>query len=101
MVVSIDFARELLEYKNEVSSLELGLDYLSDKNAIQQKIQDLLGEKYFVKNRYQQNELLFKTLKSEKLWTFLILVFILIIATFNVIGSLTMLIIEKKKDITV
>lgn len=101
IVVSIDFARELLDYKNEVSSLEIDLNPSIDKDVIQQKIQNILGDKYIVKNRYQQNELLFKTLKSEKLWTFIILIFILIIATFNVIGSLTMLIIEKKKDISV
>lgn len=54
---------------------------------------------WVIKTRYEQNEVLFKTINSEKWWTFLILAFILVIATFNVIGSLTMLIIEKKKDI--
>ncbi len=54
-----------------------------------------------MKNRFQQNEVLFKSLKTEKLATFIILVFILIIGTFNIIGALTMLIIEKKKDIII
>ena len=54
---------------------------------------------FLIKNRYQINDVLFKTLETEKLWTFLILAFILVIATFNIIGALTMLIIEKKKDI--
>jgi lipoprotein-releasing system permease protein len=58
-----------------------------------------LGNEYQIKNRYQLNDVLFKTLETEKLWTFLILAFILVIATFNIIGALTMLIIEKKKDI--
>ena len=100
-IFSIDFARKLFAYEDQsVSAIELGLDSKMDKEALQENIQAFLGEKYVVKNRYQQNEFLFKTLKSEKLWTFIILAFILIVATFNVIGSLTMLIIEKKKDVS-
>jgi lipoprotein-releasing system permease protein len=98
-LVPLDFARRLLDYTNEVSAVELSLVPGAKADDVQEEIQQLLGDKYVVKNRYQQNELLFKTLKSEKLWTFIILVFILVIATFNVIGSLTMLIVEKKKDI--
>jgi len=99
--MSIAKARELLDYTTEVTSIELSLNPGADKEQIQQQITSLLGKKYEVKNREQQNALLYKTLKSEKLWTFIILVFILVIGTFNVIGSLTMLIIEKKKDITI
>ena len=101
VIMNIDKARELLDYTNEVTSIELGIKADTDKAKLQQQIASILGDKYEVKNRYQQNELLYKTLKSEKLWTFIILLFILIIGTFNVIGSLTMLIIEKKKDITI
>ena len=100
-VMNIDNARKLLDYKNEVTSIELKFKPDADKEKVQQQLISVLGNKYEVKNREQQNAMLYKTLKSEKLWTFLILVFILIIATFNVIGSLTMLIIEKKKDITI
>ena len=100
-VMNIDNARKLLDYKNEVTSIELKFKPDADKEKVQQQLVSVLGNKYEVKNREQQNAMLYKTLKSEKLWTFLILVFILIIATFNVIGSLTMLIIEKKKDITI
>jgi len=101
LLLPIDLVRELLGYTTEVSAIELGLAPGSDKEVMQEKIQKALGSNYVVKNRYQQNELLFKTLKSEKLWTFIILIFIMVIATFNVIGSLTMLILEKKKDITI
>jgi lipoprotein-releasing system permease protein len=101
VIMNIEKARALLDYTNEVTSIELGLNKNVDKELVQQQIVTLLGDKYQIKNREQQNELLYKTLKSEKLWTFIILLFILIIATFNVIGSLTMLIIEKKKDITI
>ena len=101
VIMDIEKARELLDYKKEVTSLELGIKKGSNVELIQAEIIKLIGEGYVVKNRQQQNELLYKTLKSEKLWVFIILVFILVIATFNVIGSLTMLIIEKKKDISI
>lgn len=101
VLMNINKARQLFDYTNEVTSIELGLKASTDKEKVQQQIISMLGDKYEIKNREQQNALLYKTLKSEKLWTFIILVFILIIGTFNVIGSLTMLIIEKKKDITI
>ncbi len=101
VIMNIDKARELLDYTSEVTSVELKLKPDSNKEQIQQQISFAVGDKFAVKNREQQNAMLYKTLKSEKLWTFIILVFILIIATFNVIGSLTMLIMEKKKDIII
>ncbi len=100
-IMSIANARKLFDYTNEVTSIELALKKDVNKIAVQNEIEKILENAYEVKNREQQNEILFKTLKSEKLWTFIILIFILIIATFNVIGSLTMLIIEKKKDIRI
>ena len=100
-ILNIEKARELLDYTTEVTSVELGLAKDADRDAVQREIEKTIGDSYEIKNREQQNALLYKTLKSEKLWTFIILVFILIIATFNVIGSLTMLIIEKQKDISI
>lgn len=101
VLMNIENARRLFDYTDEVTAVELGLKTDADVSKVQQQISSLLGDSFEVKNRQQQNELLYKTLKSEKLWTFIILVFILIIATFNVIGSLTMLIIEKQKDISI
>lgn len=101
VLMNIDRARHLFDYTNEVTAVELGLTKNANSDKVLKQIKTLLGEEYEIKNRQQQNALLYKTLKSEKLWTFIILVFILIIATFNVIGSLTMLIIEKKKDIAI
>jgi lipoprotein-releasing system permease protein len=100
MIVSLTFVRKLLEQPRATSSIEIGIQPGSNGAEVEQAIRTIMGNKFVVKNRYQQNELLFKTLQSEKLWTFMILVFVLIIATFNIIGSLTMLIIEKKKDIS-
>lgn len=101
VLMNIDAARQLLDYKNEVTSIELKIKPGTNIETLQATIAKRIGDQYTIKNRQQQNELLYKTLKSEKLWVFIILVFILIVATFNVIGSLTMLIIEKKKDISI
>ena len=99
VITSIGFARELLNYDKEVSFLELRLDPESSREKVQQEIIEIVGEGYHVKNREQQNELFYKVMKSEKWAIFLILTFILIIASFNIIGSLSMLIIDKKADI--
>lgn len=99
VIVPIEFMRELLEYKDEVSSVELKLDKTIDPGKTQDQIAALLGTEFTVKNRAEQNELFYKVMKSEKWAIFLILTFILIIASFNIIGSLSMLIIDKKNDI--
>ncbi|MCK9611727.1 MAG: FtsX-like permease family protein [Bacteroidales bacterium] len=101
VIVPLRFARTLLEYDNELSALEIkikNINYL--KNTVKE-LESIFGNNFTVKDRYQQEELLFKIMKSEKLIVFLILSFILLIATFNVIGSLSMLILDKKKDISV
>jgi lipoprotein-releasing system permease protein len=99
MIMPLHYVQELLEKSNEVSALEISLREGTDADAFAADLQKKLGGHYTVKTRYELNDVLFKTLSSEKWWTFLILAFILLIGTFNVIGSLTMLIIEKKKDI--
>ncbi len=102
VIVSVDFARKLFDYQdNSVSSIEIGLDNPTESVGLKEKMKALLGSNYLVKDRLEQNELLFKTLKSEKLGTFIILAFILLIATFNIVGSLSMLIIDKQKDIAI
>lgn len=101
VLMDIDKARALLDYGPNVTAIELGIDSSHNVQEVQEQVEKTLGDRYEVKNHEQQNALLYKTLRSEKLWTFIILVFILIVATFNVIGSLTMLIIEKKKDIRI
>jgi lipoprotein-releasing system permease protein len=102
--VFIDYgtALALLEYpKDWVTSLELSLKNDADADAVKTQIRQALGPAYVVQNKFEQNNLIFKTLQTEKLWTFIILAFVLLIATFNIIGALTMLIIEKRKDITI
>lgn len=99
VLTSLSFAQELLLHQNQISSVELGLKKEANLENTKREIKAILGEKYSVKTRYELNELVFKTNKTEKWITFLILTFILIIASFNIIGSLTMLIIDKKKDV--
>lgn len=99
VLADLRFVQDLLQAQGTVSSIELGLKKGADKDHIKQSIQEILGTDYVVKTNYELNELIFKTNQIEKWITFLILAFILIIASFNIIGSLTMLIIDKKKDI--
>lgn len=99
IIVSLDLARELFRYDKEVSSLEIKLKDPSNTNRTEQKIQEILGDDYIVKNRFEQQADSFRMVNIEKWVTFLILAFILVIAVFNVVGSLSMLIIDKGDDI--
>lgn len=99
ILTPISFAREILEYKNEVTALEIKVKKGADINKVQKSIKNLLGSRYSVKNRYQQQELFYKIMKSEKWAIYFILTFILIVASLNIISSITMLILDKKKDI--
>ena len=101
MLVPLRFARRMLDYTDEVTSVEIRLAKGTDVAQVQQKIAGIAGPKFKVQNRFQQQEVLYKIMKSEKWAVFLILTFILIVASFNVIGSLTMLILDKQKDITI
>jgi lipoprotein-releasing system permease protein len=99
IIVPLNFARELFDYEGgEVNILEIKLAPDANVVQVQENISTLLGNKFLVQNRYQQNEVFYKTMQTEKWAIFLILVFILVVASFNVIGTLTMLMLEKKKD---
>ncbi len=97
----IDFARELLDYPTEVSSIEVRMRPGSDLKKTQKDIKEVMGHDFLVQNRYEQQEMFYKVMKAERLAIYVILTFILIIASFNIIGSLTMLIIEKERDIKI
>lgn len=99
VIVPISFARDLLGYSDEVSVIEIKLYPEADHHELQEEIQSILGDEYLVQNRNEQNELFYRIMKSEKWAIFFILTFILIVASFNIIGSLTMLILDKKEDI--
>ena len=99
VLLPIKTVRELLEYSKEVTSLEIKIKDGFDKSNIQEQIKLITGEKFEVLNRFEQNEVFYRIMRSEKWATFLILTLILIIASFNIVGSLTMLIIDKREDI--
>ena len=97
----ISFVRELMSYDGEVTSAEIQLKEGANSAKIRKQITDIVGDKYVVKDQREQEDSLYKTMKSEKLMIYLILAFILILAAFNIIGALGMLILEKKTDTAV
>lgn len=99
IITSLDFARALFGYNTEVSAIELKLKPGNDIGRIQGQIQDILGDRYLVQNRYEQQSDVFRIMKIEKLISYLFLTFILAITCFNVIGSLSMLILDKREDV--
>ncbi|GHT27055.1 membrane protein [Bacteroidia bacterium] len=99
LIVPIDLARELFDYETEISALEIKLKTDADLHQVQTEIQKILGENFAVKDRYQQQESTFKMVNAEKWVSFLLLCFILLITVFNIISSLSMLIIEKQADV--
>tara|TARA_Y100000813_G_scaffold144561_1_gene105436 strand:- start:221 stop:1471 length:1251 start_codon:yes stop_codon:yes gene_type:complete len=99
-IVSLDFARDLLDYTNELSAIEIGLKKEANLELVKKQIERLVGVDFQVKTKFEKNELLFKTNAAEKWMVFMILLFIFILSTFNIIASLTMLIFDKKRDIS-
>jgi len=100
VIVSIDLARQLFQYKPHiVTSVELKVSDKKDINSMKKNIINTLGSRFKVLDRFEQQEDFFRIMKVEKWITYLILSFILLIAIFNIIGSLSMLIIDKKDDI--
>jgi lipoprotein-releasing system permease protein len=100
-VVPLSFARELLEMETGVTSVELGLAEGVDLKRFQKQLQKQLGDGFKVENRYQQHESYYRVAQSERFFIFLTLTFILIIASFNLASSISMLILDKKKDINI
>lgn len=99
ILTSIQFARRLFQFTNEVTAINLRLASGADENTVIRKLEDLLGSGYRIQNRYEQQADTFRIMEIEKLISYVFLTFILMIACFNVIGSLSMLIIDKKNDV--
>lgn len=98
-IIPIELARELFNYATEVTSLEIKLDPGASVNKIKREMERILGDNFLVEDRFEQQRESYRMLQIEKWVTFLILAFILLIAVFNVVGSLSMLIVEKKEDV--
>ena len=98
VLVPFEWLSELLEYENKANNVELFILPNADANKIKKAVQAVLGEGFTVKNQQEQQETLYRIMRSEKWAVYVILTFILILATFNVVGSLSMLMIDKRKD---
>jgi lipoprotein-releasing system permease protein len=101
IVTPISFARDLLDEPVKVSSINLNFKKGTNLSAIEEEITEKLGSNYVVNNRYKQNSSLYKTLNYERWSIYMILTFVVIIAIFNIVGSLTMLVMDKQKDIAI
>ncbi|MEC3881528.1 FtsX-like permease family protein [Parapedobacter sp. 10938] len=101
LIVPLAFAREVVGEYSRVSAIELNLVPGSDITKVQRELSAALGDNYVIKDREQQNPTLYKIVRTEKWAVFVIIAFTGIIALFNIVGSLTMLVIDKKKDISV
>ena len=99
--IPIDFARELTENDKGVTTIEIKFKKNADAGSVQKDITKIFGKGFIVQNQNEQQAIFYKVMRSERLAIFFILTLILIIASFNIIGSLTMLIIEKEKDIEI
>jgi lipoprotein-releasing system permease protein len=99
IIAPIAFARNLFGQQGMLSSLELRLKDGSDLESVKSEMQDIAGTKYRVLDRFEQQDDTFKIMKIEKIIAYIFLTFILIVACFNIIGSLSMLIIDKKDDV--
>ena len=99
IVTSLSFARRLFGYDREVSAVELKLVPGADTEAVRKRIADILGDRFLVQNRYEQQADVFRIMEIEKFISYLFLTFILVISCFNVIGSLSMLILDKREDV--
>lgn len=101
ILTSIAFTRQLFDLQGRLSSLELRLKPGSDFDAVKQQMQQIAGDRFHVCDRYEQQDDTFRIMKVEKLIAYIFLTFILIIACFNIVGSLSMLIIDKKDDVVI
>lgn len=99
ILTSVTFARLLFDQDGMLSSLELRLKNGSDFEAVKREMKEIAGTKYKVLDRFEQQADTFKIMQIEKFMAYIFLTFILVVACFNIIGSLSMLIIDKKKDV--
>ena len=98
IVTSLDYARRLFDYDTEVSAIEIRLSAKANMAKVKQSIAAILGDDYTVKNRYEQQAATFKVVEIEKFVTYLFLCFILMVACFNIISSVSMLILDKQAN---
>jgi len=101
VIIPLALAKEITGKETEITALEIFIKEDAKEEEVQKELQDIFGNTFTIKNKYQQHEFVFKIMQAEKWAVFFILSFIIIIAAFNITGSTTMLIIEKQKDVYV
>lgn len=101
LLVPIGFAQEMFQMNGRVSAIEVGLTEGTSEDDVKAEINRILGNDFAVKTQFEQHELFYRVMQSEKWAIFFILAFILVVASFNILGSLSMLIIDKKADIAI
>ncbi len=101
VLISLALARELLDYRDEVSALEIKLEEDANERRVQEQVQAILGEDFAVKNRYEQEEAFLKLMKMEKWLSYAIVSLMMLMVAFNMVGALWMIVLEKKKDIAI
>lgn len=99
LIVPLSYARDVLNYSEDITAIYVDVKEGFENQSVKETIQQKLGKDFSVKTNYEKNELIFKTSKSEKLIVLIILLFIFILAAFNLIASLTMLFVEKKENV--
>lgn len=101
VLCSMDFVQDLFEAEGQASALEIRLKDLNDADRVKKRLQPLIGPEYRIQTWYEQHETLYRVMKNEKYVTFLILVLMIAILAINIVGSLSMIVLEKTKDIAV
>lgn len=101
ILIPLSVAQHLFNQEGKLSSIEISVTNFDNINKIQKSVVEIMGSEFKVANRFEQNQTLFMVLSGEKWIIYLILLFVLLLASFNLTGSLYMLVLEKKKDITI
>jgi lipoprotein-releasing system permease protein len=101
IIASIHLCKAIFEQSTKVTGIEIVLKSEVAPTDLKKELEQLFGSQFLVKNRFQQNETLYRTMETEKLWTFIILAFIALIAIITMIGSVTMLMVEKRNDLKI
>ena len=101
IIMKKELAQQMMEYGTHITAIEISLSENADPVQIKSEITELLGSGFEVKTKYEQNELMYQVNQSEKWFAFSMLVFVLVLAAFNIMASLTMLIIDKKNDVMI
>ena len=99
IVLPLELSKQLLEYDNQISAIYVDAKPGVDNNDLKEKVRSIVGDDFIVKTSYEKNELIFKTSQSERMIVIIILLFIFVLAAFNLVASLTMLFVEKRDNV--